>query len=69
MADIATTPNCFRLCQKGSNVAVDGNVLNFVKAADAVRRVQSEIRHPSRKTEGIGLRPIEDLDDVLDNLL
>ena len=67
--DIATTPDCFRFCKQGPNVAVNGNVLHDMRPSDAVRRVKKEIAYPSRKLNGAGTRSIDDLDDVLDNLL
>lgn len=67
-ADIRKTDECFRFCKSGPNIAVSGNVLHHMNERDAVSRVRSEIRHPSKKTDGVGSRAIDDLDDVLDDL-
>ena len=66
--DVQKTEDCFRFCKMGPNVAVDGNVLHHMSEKHAVSRVRSEIRFPSVKTDGVGTRAIEELDDVLDNL-
>ncbi|QQS15757.1 MAG: (2Fe-2S) ferredoxin domain-containing protein [Candidatus Moraniibacteriota bacterium] len=67
-ADIQKTEDCFRFCKKGPNIAVDGNVLHHMNERNVVSRVRSEIRRPSFKKDGIGTRPIDELDDVLDNI-
>lgn len=67
-AEIQKTEDCFRFCKMGPNVAVDGNVLHHMSEKSAVSRVRSEMRFPSVKTDGVGTRAIEELDDVLDNL-
>jgi len=66
--DVRKTEDCFRFCKMGPNVAVDGNVLHHVSEKGAVSRVRSEIWFPSLKTDGVGTRKIEELDDVLDSL-
>lgn len=66
--DLRHSERCFRLCKSGPNVAVNGNILSNVRPGDAVRRVRAEIRHPSRKFEGIGSRPMDDLDKILDEM-
>lgn len=67
-ADVSGTPDCFHFCKKGPNVAVDGNVLHFVRPGEALRRVRSEIDRPSPRRDVLGSRPIDELDDVLDDL-
>ena len=67
--DVSLTPDCFRFCKQGPNVAVNGNVLHDIRPSDAERRVNKEIAYPSRRLDGAGTRSLDDLDDVLDNLL
>jgi len=67
--DVVASPDCFRFCKQGVNVAVNGNILHGVRPGDATRRAESELRHPTRKLDGLGQRSIDDLDDVLDSFL
>ena len=66
--NVVASPDCFRFCKQGVNVAVNGNILHGVRPGDANRRVESELQHPTRKIDGLGQRSIDDLDDVLDGL-
>lgn len=66
-ADIETTGDCFRYCELGPNVAVDGHVLHRMTPERAVSSVRHELRHPSRmKTDGVGTRSLDELDTFLD---
>jgi NADH:ubiquinone oxidoreductase subunit E len=67
-AEVVKTPDCFRFCKQGPNVAVDGHVLHHVNPSNAVRRVQNEMSHPSVKKDAIGTRSIDELDDFLASL-
>ncbi len=67
-ADVSKTQECFRFCKSGPNVAVNGNVLKAVHVSDAVSLVRREIRQPSRKLDGVGMRSINDLDDLIDSI-
>ncbi len=68
-ADIETTGDCFRYCQLGPNVAVDGHVLHGVTPERAVAEVRRELSHPRRvRTDGVGTRSIDELDSFLDAL-
>jgi len=67
--EVIASVDCFRFCKSGPNVSVNGNILHGVSPSNAVRRVEAELRDPSRKVDGLGTRSIDDLDDVLDNLL
>lgn len=67
--DVVASPDCFRFCKQGVNVAVNGNILHGVRPSDATRRVESELKHPTRKIDGLGQRSIDELDDVLDSFL
>jgi predicted thioredoxin/glutaredoxin len=68
-AEVVKTAECFRFCESGPNVAVDGNVLKGMRPGDAVARVRREMGRPSRKIDGVGSRSIDELDDVLDGLM
>lgn len=68
-ADIRKTTDCFRFCRQGVNVAVDGAVLHHVCSRDAVARIRSEIRHPSKNRDAVGTKSLDDLDDVLESLI
>lgn len=67
--DLQKTDECFRFCKDGPNVAVSGAVLHRVSERSAVSRIRSELRHPSKKTDGVGTRSLNDLDDVLNDLI
>jgi hypothetical protein len=67
--EVIASVDCFRYCQSGPNVSVNGNILHGIRLGDADRRVKKELEHPSRKTDGLGTRSIDELDDVLDSLL
>ncbi|QQS20610.1 MAG: (2Fe-2S) ferredoxin domain-containing protein [Candidatus Moraniibacteriota bacterium] len=63
---VEKTPDCFRFCKEGPNVAVNGNVLHHVEVLSAVARVRSELSHPSPKKDAIGTKSLDDLDSILD---
>jgi NADH:ubiquinone oxidoreductase subunit E len=67
-AAVSTTGDCFRFCESGPNVAVNGNVLHRMRPGDAARRIRQEIRRPSRRIDGVGTRSLDDLDNVLKDL-
>lgn len=67
-ADVSATRECFRFCKSGPNVAVNGSVLKGVRQGDAVSLVRREIRQPSRKLDGVGMKSLDDLDDLIDNM-
>lgn len=50
-------------------MAVDGSVLHRVLERDAAMRIRSEIRHPSLKKDAVGMRSLDDLDDILGELV
>ena len=62
------TEECFRFCKIGPNVAVNGNVLHNMDTGSASNRVRKEIQFPSKKVDGIGMRSLDELDDVLRDL-
>lgn len=66
--EVYMSEDCFRFCKSGPNVSVEGNVLHDMRPETAVKRVQKEIEHPSKKIDGLGSRSIDELDDVLEDL-
>lgn len=68
-AEVIATRECFRLCNYGPNVAVDGNVLKGMEGGSATRRVRAEIAHPAVKRDGVGTKSLDSLDAVLDDLI
>jgi NADH:ubiquinone oxidoreductase subunit E len=62
------TPDCFRFCKLGANVAVNGTVLHHLHPDTAVARVRRESAGPRAKKDVVGTRPIDELDAVLDEL-
>lgn len=66
--EVVKTGDCFRFCKSGPNVSVDGALLHGVRPSEAVNRVNAEIAHPSRKTDGLGTKGLSELDSVLDDL-
>lgn len=67
-ASVERTSHCMGYCGMGPNVAVDGNILHQMHPDTAVKRVEAEITHPSPKVHGLGGKPIDDLDELLDSL-
>jgi NADH:ubiquinone oxidoreductase subunit E len=67
-ADVEASPDCFRFCKLGPNVTVNGAVLHHIRADSAVGRVRRELAGPRAKKDVVGSRPIDELDDVLDEL-
>lgn len=60
--------DCFNFCKEGPNIAINDNIVTGVKPFTAVEQVRQELRDPSCKADGLGSRPIEELDDVLESL-
>lgn len=67
-SEVTKSGDCFRYCKQGPNVAVDGQVLHFMKPDNAAGRVRNELAHPSVKKDAIGTRSIDELDDFLASL-
>lgn len=61
-------PHCFDQCEDGPNVSVNGEILNRVSVGGAVDAVRQALRQPSLKSDGQGVRPMAELDAVLDDL-
>lgn len=67
-AIVLETDTCFNYCSEGPNIALNDNILKGVRPFSAVEQVRAELENPSCKADGLGSRPLDDLDDVLDNL-
>lgn len=61
-------PHCFDACDDGPNVAVNGELLHHVSLETATAMVRQTLDRPSLKSDGQGIRPIAELDSVLDDL-
>lgn len=59
---------CFNFCEEGPNIAINDNIVRGVKPFTAVEQVRQELNDPSCKADGLGSRPLDDLDHVLDSL-
>lgn len=60
--------HCLDACEDGPNVLVNGELIQHVTKETAVATVRQTLATPSLKSDGQGVRPISDLDAVLDDL-
>lgn len=67
-ADIVCSGDCFRFCKSGPNISVNGAILHHVNPGNAVSKVRNALTQKTPKKEALGTRPLDELDDVLDNL-
>ena len=65
---VLKTDTCFDYCNEGPNIVLNDNIVKGIRPFTAVEQVRAELENPSCKADGIGSRPLGDLDDVLDNL-
>lgn len=61
-------PHCFDACDDGPNISVNGELVHHVSLETAARDVRLAFERPSLKSDGQGIRPLAELDDVLDDL-
>ncbi len=66
-AIVRACPDCFDACEDGPNVLVNGELLQRVTRAKSVSLVRNALLTPSRKSDGRGIRPLSELDSVLDD--
>jgi|GEM_PF-1664326 NADH:ubiquinone oxidoreductase subunit E len=59
---------CFGHCADGPNVALNDNLLSGIKPFSAVEQVRAAMEDVSCKADGLGLRNIDDLDDILEHI-
>ncbi len=67
-ATVREYPHCFDHCEDGPNVSVNGELIHHVSLETAPQVVRETLRHPSLRSDGQGIRPLAELDDVLDDL-
>jgi hypothetical protein len=56
------------MCALGPNIALNDNIVNGIKPFSAVEQVRIELADPSCKADGLGSRPIGELDAFLDGI-
>ncbi|OGI21516.1 MAG: hypothetical protein A2808_00565 [Candidatus Moranbacteria bacterium RIFCSPHIGHO2_01_FULL_55_24] len=67
-AVVLKVSDCFGYCKMGPNIAINDNIVKGVKPFLAVETVRQELRDPSCKADGLGSKPLDALDDVLDSI-
>jgi NADH:ubiquinone oxidoreductase subunit E len=67
-AAVREYPHCFDACDDGPNISVNGELIHRVSLETAVQYVRRALERPSLKSDGQGIRPLSELDDVLDDL-
>jgi NADH:ubiquinone oxidoreductase subunit E len=65
---VLRTDTCFDYCNEGPNIALNDNIVKGVRPFTAVEQVRAELRDPSCKADGLGSRPLHELDEVLDSI-
>lgn len=61
-------PHCFDVCDDGPNISVNGEIIHRVSLETAPQDVRRALEQPSPKSDGQGVRPLVELDTVLDDL-
>lgn len=67
-ATILKTDECMDMCALGPNIALNDNIVTGIKPFSAVEQVRAELSDPSCKADGLGSRPIGELDSFLDDI-
>jgi NADH:ubiquinone oxidoreductase subunit E len=67
-ATIQKVDDCMSMCALGPNIALNDNIVTGIKPFSAVEQVRSELGNPSCKADGLGNKPIETLDSLLDDI-
>lgn len=67
-AVVLKVDTCFSFCEEGPNIALNDNILKGVRPFTAVEQVRAELENPSCKADGLGARPLDDLDDIIDSI-
>ena len=67
-ANVREYPHCFDMCDDGLNISVNGELIHHTSLETAFRDVRQALERPSLKSDGQGIRPMAELDDVLDDL-
>ena len=67
-ATVLKVDDCMSMCALGPNIALNDNIVTGIKPFSAVEQVRAELRDPSCKADGLGSKPLETLDDFLENI-
>lgn len=67
-ATVLKVDDCMSMCALGPNIALNDNIVYGIKPFSAVEQVKNELKDPSCKADGLGNKPIEGLDDFLENI-
>lgn len=67
-ASVREYPHCFDHCEDGPNISVNGELIHHVSLETAARAVREALKRPSLRSDGQGIRPLTELDEVLDDL-
>ncbi len=67
-ATVLQVDDCMSMCALGPNIALNDNIVYGVKPFSAVEQVKQELSDPSCKADGLGSKPIEGLDDFLEDI-
>lgn len=59
---------CMSGCKWGVNGTVNGQRISEMNSENALQKVQEEMKTPSIKSDGVGTKPIGELDTVLDQM-
>lgn len=65
---ILKVDDCMSLCALGPNIALNDNIVYGVKPFTAIEQVKAELANPSCKADGLGSKPLETLDALLDDI-
>lgn len=67
-ADVVASECCFRFCNSGPNVAVNGALLHHTNPSEVVSRVRETFVKKVVKKDAVGTRSIEELDKAIEEL-
>lgn len=67
-ATVLKVDDCMGMCALGPNIALNDNIVTGIKPFSAVEQVRNELKDPSCKADGLGSKPIETLDDFLEDI-
>jgi NADH:ubiquinone oxidoreductase subunit E len=67
-ATVLKVDDCMDMCALGPNIALNDNIVTGVKPFTAVEQVKAELANPSCKADGLGSRPLGELDALLDGI-
>lgn len=59
---------CMSGCKWGVNGTVNGQRVSEMNTENGLSKVEAEMKNPSIKSDGVGTKPIDELDTVLDQM-